>query len=89
MSEGVNGLLSKSIQECTEDELCMLRHASVVELKRRVFENLEAVAAQYVELYGRKDGIEQMGEDMCSRIAPGKHPGGWSGLVKHLVQISG
>lgn len=89
MSRELTGLLSKSLEECTEDELCMLRHASAVELKRRVFENLEVVAAQYVELYGKKEGIEQMGEDICSRIAPGKHPGGWAGLVKHLVQISG
>lgn len=89
MSTQAQVLLVKPLEECTEDELCMLRHASAVELKRRVFEDLKAVAAQYVELYGKKEGIEQMGEDMCSRIAPGQHPGGWAGLVKHLVQISG
>ena len=47
------------------------------------------MAAQYVELYGKKDGIEQMGEDLCKHIAGGKHPEGWAGLVRHLVRISG
>ena len=47
------------------------------------------MAAQYVELYGHKEGIEEMGEDLCKYIAQGKHPEGWAGLVRHLVRISG
>lgn len=89
MSKGVNALLSKSIEEYTEAELVKLRDGSTYELKRRVFENLELVAEQYVELYGRREGIEQLGEDLCKRIAPGKHPGGWAGLVRYLIKISG
>lgn len=84
-----NALLKKPVADCTEGELLALQKGSTDELKRRVFDNLELVAAQYVELYGKKDGIEQMGEDLCKHIAGGKHPEGWAGLVRHLVRISG
>jgi hypothetical protein len=87
MSE--NDLLMKPMQDCTEEELYTLRKATAAELKRRVLENLEIVADQYVELYGGKAGIEQMGEDMCMRIARGRHPGGWASLIQHLVKVSG
>jgi hypothetical protein len=89
MSKTESGLLMKPLQDCTEEELYSLRKASANELKRRVLENLAIVADQYVELYGGKEGIEQMGEDLCTRIAQGRHPGGWASLVKHLVKISG
>lgn len=89
MSTTESGLLMKPMQDCTEEELYSLRKASADELKRRVRENLAIVADQYVELYGGKEGIEQMGEDMCMRIARGRHPGGWASLIQHLVKISG
>ena len=56
----VNALLKKPVEVCTEDELMALQHGSKVEMKRRVFESLQLVAAQYVELYGGKEGIEEM-----------------------------
>ena len=85
----VNSLLKKPVEDCTEDELMTLQRGSTTEMKRRVFENLQLVAAQYVELYGHKEGLEEMGEDLCKHIAQGKHPEGWAGLVRHLVRISG
>lgn len=85
----VNALLKKPVQDCTEAELMALQKGSTTEMKRRAFENLQLVAAQYVELYGHKEGIEEMGEDLCKHIARGKHPEGWAGLVRHLVRISG
>ena len=88
-ADRVNALLKKPVQDCTESELTTLQRGSTAELKRRVFANLELVAAQYVELYGKKEGIEQIGEDLCKHIAGGKHPEGWAGLVRHLVKISG
>ena len=88
-ADRVNALLRKPVQDCTESELTTLQRGSTAELKRRVFANLELVAAQYVELYGKKEGIEQIGEDLCKHIAGGKHPEGWAGLVRHLVKISG
>lgn len=88
-TDRVNALLKKPVQDCTESELTILQRGSTAELKRRVFANLELVAAQYVELYGKKEGIEQIGEDLCKHIAGGKHPEGWAGLVRHLVKISG
>ena len=88
-TDRVNALLKKPVQDCTESELTTLQRGSTAELKRRVFANLELVAAQYVELYGKKEGIEQIGEDLCKHIAGGKHPEGWAGLVRHLVKISG
>ena len=89
MSDVANAFLNKPIKSCTEAELVELRDKSTFELKRRVFQNLELVADQYAELYGKKEGIEQMGEDLCKYIAASKHPEGWSGFVRHLMAISG
>ena len=88
-TDRVNALLKKPVQDCTESELTTLQRGATAELKRRVFANLELVAEQYVELYGKQEGIEQLGEDLCKHIAGGKHPEGWAGLVRHLVKISG
>ena len=42
----VNALLKKPVQDCTEAELMALQKGSTAEMKRRVFENLQLVAAQ-------------------------------------------
>ncbi len=89
MSERINALLSKPVEDLTEEELLTLRQDSYAELEYRVFENFKIVVEQYIELYGKKEGIEQIGEHLCRRIAPGRHPGGWGGLVQYLVKISG
>lgn len=88
-ADEVNALLKKPVQDCTEYELSVLQKGSTTELKRRIFASLELVAAQYIEVYGAKEGIEEMGEDLCKSIASSKHPEGWAGLVRHLVRISG
>ncbi|UZJ60897.1 hypothetical protein OKW98_03905 [Pseudomonas sp. KU26590] len=81
--------LNKEIRDCTDVELVALQNATTVELKRRVRENLESVADQYIYLFGKKEGMEEIGEDLCRLVAPNRHPGGWCGLVQHLVKISG
>nr|WP_140422163.1 hypothetical protein [Pseudomonas sp. A46] len=84
----LSGLLKKPIEELNKDELVVLRREAEKELGRRAFNGLEQVVAQYVQLYGSKEGVERIGEDLCKRIAPGKYPEGWSGLVNYLVKIS-
>lgn len=82
-------LINKKIDDLTYDELDELKRAASNELRKRTLEDLETVAAQYVHLYGKSEGIDKMGEDLCKLIAPRKHPDGWDGLVRHLVKISG
>lgn len=81
--------MSRSIQSFSEEELWELRDEASKELKRRTFDNLEIVAEQYIALHGEKAGLEQMAEDLCRGIASRKHPGGWAGLVRAIVQFSG
>lgn len=88
-ADDTNTLLSKPIQECAEFELVDLHNVVKEEMRRRAFASLELAAYQYTELYGNKEGMEELGEDLCRRIAPSKNTEGWANLVRHLVKISG
>ncbi|WP_339427688.1 MULTISPECIES: hypothetical protein [unclassified Pseudomonas] len=81
--------LNTELRDCTDEELVALQDATKSELKRRMRENLENVADQYIYLFGKKHGMEEIGEDLCRVVAPSRHPDGWTGLVHHLVKISG
>ncbi|WP_304526788.1 hypothetical protein [Halomonas sp. I5-271120] len=60
------------------------------ERKSRAFKELERVAEMYVEVYGFENGLNEMGEELCKKIAPHQmHPDGWDGLLRHLIKISG
>lgn len=85
----MSSILNKSFQDCTEPQLMLLQKEAKDELKRRAFASLELVANQYIQAYGAKEGIEEMGEDLCKRIAPNAYHNGWDQLVNHLVKISG
>jgi len=89
VSEVSKSLLTKNIEDHTEEELEALQHTAARELGKRCLDDLEVVASQYIRLHGKKEGVEQMGEHLCKVIAQRQHPDGWDGLVKHLLKISG
>lgn len=60
------------------------------ELGYRLDNRLEELLGDYVRLYGRDSGIENLGDSLC-RLANRKrfYSRGWDGLVKYLVAASG
>lgn len=86
----VDMLLNKPLADCTERELEDLQNASLDERKRRAFQELMRVAILYVDIYGYDNGLNEMGEDLFKKVAPDNlHPGGWDGLLRHMMKISG
>lgn len=81
--------LKKSLKDCTKHELMALQFAAKDEMQDRLLQSLQDLGDEYVDLYGSKEGIERMGEDLCRRVANGRHPEGWPGIIRYLIKISG
>lgn len=87
----VGDLLKKPLSDFTERELDELQTTTLDERKHRAFQELMRVAELYVAIYGYNEGLNEMGEDLCKRVAQDArlHPGGWDGLLRHFIKISG
>ena len=50
---------------------------------------LSEVSQDYLKVFGEKEGLNKLGEDLCTKIAPTISDMHWSNLVLHLKRISG
>lgn len=75
--------------EAPDAALRQAREAINRELEQRARRALELAAEQYMAALGKDEGMRTMAEDLCRHIAPGAYSGGWDGIVKHMVRISG
>ena len=58
--------------------------------QERLLARLSCLAADYAAAYGRAEGMERMGEQLC-RLADDDelYAKGWAGLVQFLMKASG
>lgn len=59
------------------------------EIKDRLNANLIDLVGAYVVAFGAVDGMELFSECLTRDAAPAHFPGGWTGFVMHIKQISG
>lgn len=58
-------------------------------IQSKLLEMLENVTDAYIAEHGEIEGLQRLGEDLCTRIANRNRLDGWSSLVSHLIKISG
>lgn len=75
--------------EAPDAALRQAREAINRELEQRARRALEVAADQYMAALGKDEGMRTMAEHLCRHIAPSAYSGGWDGIVKHMVKISG
>lgn len=75
--------------QASEEDLRQARRNINHELEQRARRTLELAAEQYTSALGAKEGVEMMAEDLCRHIAARAYPGGWTGIVTHMMKISG
>ncbi|URI11991.1 hypothetical protein MW290_32210 (plasmid) [Aquincola tertiaricarbonis] len=75
--------------DASDAALQQARQAINRELELRARRTLKLAADQYINALGADEGMKSLAEDLCRHVAPKAYSGGWSGLVQHIVKISG
>ncbi|MBI0533022.1 hypothetical protein [Sphingomonas sp. TX0522] len=74
----------------SDEDLRSDREAIDRERQRRLAERLEALCEDYVQVYGRDRGMEELGEWLLKFANRSSlYSRGWPGLINHLVKASG
>jgi hypothetical protein len=72
------------------EELLDRKDAAHRALQQRLAVALDELAADYVNVHGRKIGMEEMCDDFFRRAALKHYPdGGWSGLLQYALKMAG